>query len=260
VDLLDVGRALLRLWWLTLLGVVLAVAGAGLAMVAVGPVYEVKATVLLLPPVASTGPGANPYLGLSGLDEVVDVLTRSMTSQSVGDQVAARWPQAEFVVERDLNSSGPIMIVTVDAKSAADATDITQQLVDLVPTTLEALQSSAGVRSRSMVTHTVLTKFDRPEVVHSDQIRVGLAAAAAGLVGTAFLVALVDGRIGARRRRSKEADDQAAAELSWNWAPTATDDAGPAGAPAEDAALRPAEEDAAPEQWSVEERQARVDA
>ena len=81
----------------------------------VGPTYEYKSTVLPPPPASSVGIGGNPYLGLSGLEQVVDVLTRSLTSQPVQDRLAVSWPGTEYVVERDVNTSGPIVIVTVDS-------------------------------------------------------------------------------------------------------------------------------------------------
>lgn len=210
----EVGRTLLRRWYLTLTGVVLTAVLCAAAVIMVGPTYEDKATVLLLPPVSSLASGENPYLGLSGLEQSVDVLVRSLNAQSVQLDVRQRWPGAEFTIAPDVETSGPIILITSENGSAEEAADLTSYLLTRVPVNLADLQSGLNVRARSQITSMVLTQYDQPEVIRSGQLRVGLGAVAAGLALTVLLVGLLDGLLSRRRQRGV---DESSEVVSVNW-------------------------------------------
>lgn len=192
MNIADVLAALLRRWQLTVAGLIASALMCAGALLLIGPTYEDKSTVLLLPPGTSLTTGENPYLGLSGLNQMVDVLVRTAYSQPTRLAVQERWPSAEFTVEPDLETSGPLISITVRNASAAQAQELTRYLLNLLPEQLEKLQADLHVRPRSMITADVLTQYAQPEVIRSKQLRAGIVVAGVGLVGTVLLIGLID--------------------------------------------------------------------
>ena len=73
------------------------------------PTYEAKASILMLPPQSTVEEGGNPYLQLANLEQVVDVMTRALNSQSTVAATAEAAPTGTYEVEPDYTSSGPIL-------------------------------------------------------------------------------------------------------------------------------------------------------
>src|SRR5687768_14672808 len=89
MQLKDLSTTLIRRWYLVLLALVCAAIATFLTVDKVGPTYEAKAAVLLLPPVATVQHGSrsettvgNPYLLLDGLSQIRDILIRTITAQA----------------------------------------------------------------------------------------------------------------------------------------------------------------------------------
>jgi uncharacterized membrane protein YgcG len=208
----DVLGALRRRWYLLLLG---AIGSLGLVMATLSLVpvtYQAKAMIVLLPPHNLTNTGGNPYLALGGLDSVSGVLSRSMSTEVIAEDVQKVAPGAEFTVEPDATTSGPVLLVTAEADSPAAALAATRKLVDVAPRQMALLQRTSGVDADSFITTSVVTRDARAMPQHKAQIRAVLAIGAASLAATVLGVAWIDGMLLLRRERRRlrivdEADD-----------------------------------------------------
>jgi hypothetical protein len=212
VTLSTLPKTLLRRWYLTLGGLLLSCALCFVCLLLIPPIQEVKSSVLLLPPKSAVGLGGNPYLGLGGLKQPVDVLVRALTSQATVEGIKRQWPDTTYTVEPDYLTNGPILVITVDDKNPAASLNVTKQLLTLTPSTLDALQSVLGVRPNAQITSTVIAQDIVPVVVRKQQLRALVLIGALGLGGTALLVGMVDGLLTSRSRRRRATVFQPALE------------------------------------------------
>ena len=215
------GATLLRRWYLVVVSLGLAIAASAYVVSDVGPTYEVEGTVLLFPPTSSTTSGdqtvtqGNPYLYLGGLNPARDILIRSLTSRGERDELAALHPDADYTMESDISTSGPLMVIDVSSGSSAEAVAALNTLLDKIPATLDALQADLGIDSDAYITSQTLTADDRPEVIHKGQIRAAIVSGAGMLVLCLLLVGLVDGLLlsaAARASASKKSESDAPPE------------------------------------------------
>jgi capsular polysaccharide biosynthesis protein len=199
----DVLGALRRRWYLLVLGIL---GSLGLILVTLSwvPVtYQAKAMIVLLPPRSLDNTGGNPYLALGGLDSVAGVLSRSMATESVTDEVHEVAPGAEFTVAPDATTSGPVLLVTAEADSPGAALAAANKIVDVAPRQMMAIQRSSGVRSDSFITTSVVTQDARALPQHKAQIRALLAIGLGSLAATVLGVAWIDGIMLRRRERTR---------------------------------------------------------
>jgi hypothetical protein len=175
-----------------------------------GPVYHAEGTVLLFPPEITierndaANVEGNPYLYLSGLTDARDVLVRAITARSARDEVVAQAPDSEYDVTPDFDSSGPIILVRVDAATPDGAVAGLTEILGRVPPTLVELQTGLGIDRSAFITSRVVTEDSRPTVVRKGQIRAGIATAAALLAVSVLLIGLLDGLLAGRRRGRAE--------------------------------------------------------
>lgn len=199
----DVLVSLARRWYLTATGI-LATAALGVAALSlVPPTYEASGSFVLLPPASTVEAGGNPYLQLGGLNQVADIVTRSMMAQSTAESVHDAHPSANYTVAPDPATSGPILVVTAEDRSAAGASATLSAVMALVPQRLAALQRALGYTGQAQITSTVLAKDNEPDAIRKSQIRALIVAIGAGVVLTGLVVALVDGLI-ERRNRARQ--------------------------------------------------------
>ena len=199
----DVLGALRRRWYLVLVGL-LGTVGLMFAAHSVVPVtYQAKAMIVLLPPRNLDNTGGNPYLALGGLDSVAGVLSRSMTTEAIAEEVATVAPDATFTVEPDATTSGPVLLVTAEADSPAAALAATQKLIDVAPRQMETLQRASGVGANSFITTNLVTQDAVALPQHKAQIRALIAVGIAGITATVLGVAMIDGFLLRRRERRR---------------------------------------------------------
>ena len=197
----DLGTSLRRRWRVALAGLAVTAGLCATAAAVVPPTYEAQASVVLLPPAGSAGEGGNPYLQLQGLSQVVDVLTRAMTSQTTVDAVKTAAPTGKFDVAPDWATSGPILIVHATAPSAEVALATMEAALAQVPSKLHALQAALGISQGSQITSLTLTQTAEAKTVQKTRIRAVIAVAGLGLAVSAFVVSLVDSLLLRRSRR-----------------------------------------------------------
>jgi hypothetical protein len=213
VRLADIPKVLLRRWYVTVVGVIITTGLLIGAFVLFPASQQVDSRILLLPPKSTVGTKGNPYLGLGGLKQPVDVLVRALTSQEAALEVERRWPSATYLVEPDYTTNGPILVITVEDRDAKVALDTTAYLLEQAPKTLDALQAGLGVRPNSRITSTVITRDAVPKPVRKAQLRALVVAFGVGLALTALAAAAVDGLVRRRRQRAMAEVDAGETEL-----------------------------------------------
>jgi hypothetical protein len=210
----DVVASLARRWYLTLAGLLVTAGLAFIALQLVPPVWESKANVVLLPPKSTVEPGGNPYLQLGGLAPTLDLLVASLDDQEMEQLIKSVSPTAEYTVVADTTSSGPVLAVTVEDRTPANSLAARDQVVGQVPLKLDALQDNLTIPSRSRITSMVLTQDNKPEIVGKDQLRALVVAVGAGAVGTALMVALIDGYLTRRRLAAASGAGEVSVEVA----------------------------------------------
>jgi hypothetical protein len=196
----DVASSLVRRWYLTLAGILLTAGLVALALQLVHPAWESEANLVLLPPRSTILPGGNPYLQLGGLSPTLDLLVVKLSDEQMRLAVKGLSSTATYTVKADTTSSGPVLLVTATDRTPESSIKVRDELIREAPIRLAALQESLAISPNARITSMVLTQDPRAQTVSKNQIRAVVVAAGAGLVGTALVVALVDG-VGVRRRR-----------------------------------------------------------
>lgn len=206
----DVATSVSRRWYLAIVGLLGTAGLCFLTLAVVPPTYQAQASVFLLPPANIVDNGGNPYLQLANLDRVIDVVTRSLSSQSTVEALAVQVPGGEYEAARDFTSSGPIILVTATAKSPEASLATVKAVTDLIPPTLKSLQDAVAVADRSQITSSVLTTDGHPEIVRKTQTRALIAVAAVGLLGSAMIIGAIDSFLLRRRHRAAIAEESSA--------------------------------------------------
>ena len=203
----DLPRALLRRWYLVLLGLALSVVAAYLAWQQVGPRYTAENTTLMLPPVSATRAvppvteDKNPLLYLGGLAQARDVVIGALASDSVKEEFDQRFPATTFGITPAYSSNAPVIIVSVSAPTAARALEAAAYVTDLVEDEFLQVQVKLDIhpdeqiRSMPLTFATTATPDFQPAIRAAAVVGVGLAAA------SVFLVGVMDGLLNQRTRR-----------------------------------------------------------
>nr|WP_300148037.1 hypothetical protein [Propionicimonas sp.] len=203
----DLTRALLRRWYLLLLGVALAGVAAFYVWDTVGPRYNSVGSTVLIPPkssiegIAPHGRDGNPLLYLGELGQARDVLISALSSDAVQEDFTERFPGSSYSVGVDPLSNGPIIVLSVNSASAAEALEGVRFLSAEVDDRFSAVQRSLSVEADDEIRTMVLTEPSAPVADNKSQVRLALVVAGGVLLICIFLVALVDGLAAAYRRR-----------------------------------------------------------
>lgn len=196
----DLVGSLIRRWYLVVVGV-LVVAGLGwLTFQLVPPTYGARANVLLLPPQSSLEPGDNPFLGLGGLGQPLEVLARLLDSDATRSALLEDFPGADYIVAEDSSTNSPILLVESLASAPEAALSTLEAVLEAVPATLSELQDELEVPRDAQVTSTNLTVDAVASADSGSQLRAVLAAVALGGTVVALLVGMIDGMLLARSK------------------------------------------------------------
>jgi hypothetical protein len=175
----------------------------------VAPTYQTHADVVLVPPKSVEEPTNNRYLSLGGLTEAVDVLTRSLGSETTQKAVQRDAPRGTFETQADPTTSAPILVVTAKGATPADAQKVLDAVLVQIPINLRELQESVDIGRSFQITPEMVTGDDKPVAVHKKQIRAVGAAAAFFLLLSALVVAAVDNLLLGREGRRALAEQEA---------------------------------------------------
>lgn len=211
MELREFVGALARRWYLTLVAVAACLLAGTAVFRVVAPSYTAEGTTVLLPPMTqvvglSPKGAANPLLYLSDLTQTRDVLIQRLGSDTVRNAVSQ--PGMTYTVSPDVNSSGPVIVVSAQAPSPDAAKAAVEGIQRMVPQLLSGLQADLGIDTRSRIESFALTQDQQAVLSHKPQIRLAVLAVVA-VAGICFLgIGLLDGVLLVRRRRSGEQTEE----------------------------------------------------
>jgi hypothetical protein len=192
-----------RRWYLLIVGLIATAAAGAFVYQNTDPVYQRSASELLVPGAQTVPEGGNPFLYLGGLAQASDVLARALGASDLQEPIQSEFPTTSVVIERDVSTSGPIIIITVEGKDDAAVSEVFQRMLTAAPSTLNALQSQASVPQASQITILPITVDTESTTNDKGRLQIAATVIAGGLVATILLIALVDGLILAWRRRRR---------------------------------------------------------
>ena len=206
----------LRRWYLILFGLVVTGALVFYAYSTNTPRYEIHGTAVLLPGSTTVPEGGNGFLYLGGLNPALEVLLRSVNSDGTAEDIlgpdAGEDDAASYSVERDLSASGPILVITANGATKAEARETLDAVLAVIPQRLEELQVNVAVPAGSQMTVLDLAADKEPEPLTNDRTRFILLVAVGGLALTLLGTGAIDGLLlSARRRRADRLAEEAAA-------------------------------------------------
>ena len=193
-----------RRWWAVVIGLLGTAAITYVAFTLVPPEQEAHASLLVLPPAKTVGETGNPYLALGGLEPGADMLAAAMNSGTVHESLAPSDGSATFEVARDTDSSGPMLLVSVNDDDPERTLALLDSVIETMPHVLAQLQEQVNVRTSNRLTLTEVTRDTQAEPSVKKLLRATLVAAVGGLALTVFGTNMLDGLL---IRRSVEEDD-----------------------------------------------------
>ena len=199
----DLGASLRRRWYFVLVGVLITLGLAAGAAKMFPATYSGQAVVVLLPP--RSADAANPYLAIGGSEGVVPALTAAMTDSKTVLNLEASGVSRKFTIGPDLAAGGPLVLVTTEEATPAEAIASLNTVLDRVSVVLNTLQADAGAPASSRVTADVIARDAKAQTVRKTQIRAVIAVVAAGLALTVLLTAALDGLLMRRRSGAESA-------------------------------------------------------
>ena len=189
----EIAGALRRRWWAVVIGLLGTAAITSVAFTLVPPEQQAHASLVILPPTRSVGETGNPYLALGGLQPAADMLAAAMNSGSVHESLAPSHGSATFEVAQDTNSSGPMLLVTVNDDDPEMALALLDSVIKTMPHVLAQLQEQVHVRTSNRLTLTEVARDTQAEPSAKKLLRATLVAAVGGLALTVFGTNMLDG-------------------------------------------------------------------
>lgn len=214
MELHDLGRTLLRRWYVLLLCLLLAGAGTWWVWERTPVQFSATANAVLVPPTTAVVDGANPYLFMGSLDQGLSVLLVRMNSQAVVDRVKQAAPDAGYTIIQDPATTGPIMLLTATGPTPGSALDALEAARSQVDPELLKLQEQLKVPRNARITVLSIAQDTTATEQAKDRQRLSIVAACAGLALSFLAVALLDRlflALGRRRRRRRAGAQEAVA-------------------------------------------------
>lgn len=198
-------------WWAFVLAIIIvAVLGAAAAL-QVEPLHRANRQILFTvsPTFQDPDTKVNPFLNfVPNLSTALEVVSISVTNPKVAERLAPAGSRVTYGAGQSPLTEAPVMLIEVEAPSAAQADEVADGLVDRSLADLEAQQQAAGAPRDTWVAATLISSSAVPEIVRSKQIRTGLAGAAAALGLVMGCMALLLRHDIRRMRRGREAESE----------------------------------------------------
>ena len=199
----DVFRALGRRWYIVVTGLLMTVALALGAYQITPPNYTASGLILLLPSKTQIGPGGNPFLALSDLDQPAGILVAYFSGASAQADVKEKFPKAQYTVQISSSARGPIIEVDVTDKTSAETLGALDYITAQIPIELARLQTAVAAPANATITSMPLTIDGKAKADYSGTIRMVITAALVGLLITGLVAFAIDGLLASRRARKQ---------------------------------------------------------
>lgn len=204
----DTVRGLLRRWYILFPGLLIAGSIALGAWFAIPPGYSRSATQLLVPGDSSIPEGGNPYLFLGGLAPAADVLVRAIGSENALNDVAEEYPGIDVEIWRDTTTSGPIILISVTAKTDAAAENVLTMLLEKTATVLDEFQAVEAIPDANRMTVVPVTVDEQSTEESRSRLLVAAGIGIVGTVLTLLIASLAGGSSASRRQRDTASSNE----------------------------------------------------
>lgn len=188
----DLGHALLRRWYLVIVGLLATAAGVYGIQQYIPVTYKAEASVVLVPPETAVIEGENPYLYMGGLDQALSVLIVRMNSESIAQQILRDDPDLTYSLAKDATTTGPIVVIESEAPSGEAAIDTVDQLLKSMPPNLVAIQDALGVQKNARISVMTIVQDQESTEVTKKQMRMMIAGAGGGIAFTLLFTGWID--------------------------------------------------------------------
>ena len=193
-------RMLMRQVKLVVLAVVLGGLAGAATLILVPPVQNTSASVLFIPSLKQPGvEGAtNPLLSHGGSVAIVaTVIQIAVSDDATVERLTTAGHTALYAVVPNLTeNAGPILLVTTQSTSAAQAQETRDAVVTAIAAALQKLQTDRQVPEDLRITTVTLTTSARPTPDHKKQIQLFVEAAGGTLAILVLLILLLERRRG----------------------------------------------------------------
>lgn len=197
----DLAVSMLRRWYFLAIAIAITVGACLYASKSIPPTFQTEASVVLIPPASEEYPNANRFLELSGLSQAVDVLSRALNADETHELVHQTAPAGKFEVVKDGATSAPVLIITVQAASAAETVALVDAVLQQVPVSLSALQSALSIDPGAEISSMPLARDGEPQLSQKSRLRAIAALTILCLGASALAIGALDGLLLARAAR-----------------------------------------------------------
>lgn len=188
----DLGHALLRRWYLVIVGLLATAAGVYGIQQYIPITYKAEASVVLVPPETAVIEGENPYLYMGGLDQAMSVLIVRMNSDSIAQKILHNDPNLTYNLAKDATTTGPIILIESEAPTGDAALDIVDKLLKSMPPNLVAIQDALGVQENARISVMTIVQDHEATEVTKKQMRMMIAGAGGGVALTLLFTGWID--------------------------------------------------------------------
>ena len=201
----EIFRAMRRRWYIAIPALLLTiVATAGVYKV--WPTkYKSEVQLSLLPSrevAQSQGDDGNPYLAFTpGLDSVVDILGRNLSSSQSAAQLQALGVTYPYTAGIAANAQGPFLAIDITGKSRAKISQFMPIIVAFTQQRLAQMQQASAAPKNTEIVAIQIAPPSTPAPVLKTKIELVAAVAIAGLVCTFLLCFIADNILNQRRLR-----------------------------------------------------------
>jgi hypothetical protein len=196
-----VAAALLRRWYVVLVGIALTTGLVYGVHTVVPPTYVATGSVLLLPPGASVPDGSNALLQLGGLEQPASLVVAYLAGDEARRALAVKYPNSTYDVVLDPLSRGPLIQFTVEDPAPDQVMGALNAVLAALPQALSRLQDQVDAPAVARITSMPLAVDTEPTTKMSSALRAVIAAAGVGLVLTLVSAVTVDSLAVRRRER-----------------------------------------------------------
>lgn len=198
---MEIMQVLRKRWALTATFLILTLIATATAVVTLPWTYKSAANVLFLPSQnLAKAYGGNPYLAFSStINELADAISYEVTDATVAQTLATAGYTQGYTVTQALNTSAPILLITVTGSSPGAVERTLTGVVGEMATLLARQQSDFGSADR--VHDTVIASDPQATRMTSKKARPLLVVFGVGLLFTVAVPILVDAVAERARRR-----------------------------------------------------------
>lgn len=198
-----VAAALLRRWYVVLVGIALTTGLVYAVHIVVPPTYVATGSVLLLPPGASVPDGSNALLQLGGLEQPASLVVAYLAGDEARKQLGIQYPNSTYDVIVDPLSRGPLVQFTVEDPAPDQVMGALNAVLAALPDALSRLQDEVDAPAVARITSMPLSVDTEPTTKMSSALRAVIAAAGVGLGLTLVGAVAIDSLAVRRRERRK---------------------------------------------------------